>query len=234
MKHEDYAVFTAPTALSARDETLEMSLPRFGAHGAARGVSLQVLMIAKRSFDVLMSLALLPVLLVTMAVLFFANRRWNMGPMFFVQQRMGRDCKPFNAIKLRTMTSVAKIERSAHCPLEEHRITRLGKFLRKSRLDELPQLLNVLKGDMSMVGPRPDYYEHARYFLDNVPGYRERHSVRPGISGLAQTEVGYAEGMSATRRKVWADLFYIQNRGLRMEAWIVWRTVAVVLGRGGA
>lgn len=189
---------------------------------------------SKRVFDVAMSLILIPILVLLMIVLVVANRFANKGSLFFIQTRMGQDCKPFNAIKFRTMTHVNMIARTANCPLEEDRITALGRFLRKTRLDELPQILNVLNGDMSMVGPRPDYYEHALYFVEKIPGYRARHSVRPGISGLAQTEVGYVEGSSATRKKVGADLYYIRNRNFRMEAWIVWRTVQVVMCRGGA
>ena len=87
---------------------------------------------------------------------------------------------------------------------------------------------------MSLIGPRPDYFDHAVHFLDEVPGYRERHSVRPGISGLARTEVGYVEGVEATRQKVNADLYYITNSGFALEFWILWRTFAVILGRAGA
>ncbi|MEP1201222.1 sugar transferase [Tateyamaria sp.] len=188
---------------------------------------------AKRSFDIVMVLLLLVPLMMAMIVLAIANPFWNKGSMFFVQTRMGQNCKPFNAMKLRTMSASASIERTANCPLEEDRITPLGKWLRKTRLDELPQILNVMAGDMSMIGPRPDYFEHALHFLKEVPGYRARHAVRPGISGLAQTEIGYAVGNRATRKKVNADLIYIQNRTLRLEAWIVWRTLSVVIGRCG-
>jgi lipopolysaccharide/colanic/teichoic acid biosynthesis glycosyltransferase len=86
---------------------------------------------------------------------------------------------------------------------------------------------------MSLIGPRPDFYDHALVYLDVVPGYRERHAVRPGISGLAQTELGYVEGLAATERKVMMDLHYIRNASVRMEAWVVWRTLRVVLGRCG-
>lgn len=126
------------------------------------------------------------------------------------------------------------IERDAHSPLEEDRITPLGKLMRKARFDELPQIFNVLKGDMSLIGPRPYYIEHAQYFVEHVPGYRERHIVRLGISGLAQTEIGYAEGVHATRNMVAADLYYIENRSFRLETWIFLRTISVVVGRGGA
>ncbi|MBO9447974.1 sugar transferase [Ruegeria sp. R14_0] len=199
-----------------------------GTHGVLFGI-------AKRGFDLVVSLVfLLPLAVLCGVVLLILNPIWNKGPLFFAQERMGRNCKPFTAYKFRSMRPAPKIERSADCPLEEDRITPLGHFLRKTRLDELPQIINVFKGEMSLVGPRPDYIEHARQYLSDVPGYQERHNVRPGISGWAQVELGYIEGTDATRRKVQADLYYIANSGLAMEALIVWRTVSVMLRRGGA
>lgn len=190
--------------------------------------------IFKRSFDILVSIALLPGLIGAILVLLVLNPFLNQGSVFFVQKRMGRGCKGFHAIKFRSMRSVTKITRSADDPLELDRITPLGHFLRKSRLDELPQVLNVLMGDMSLIGPRPDFIDHAEEYLQTIPGYRERHMVRPGISGLAQTELGYIEGITATRRKVQADLYYITHRGIGLEMWIFWRTLSVVARRSGA
>jgi lipopolysaccharide/colanic/teichoic acid biosynthesis glycosyltransferase len=177
---------------------------------------------------------LAPVMIVTSLALLFLNPAKNRGPLFYVQTRMGKDCKPFRAIKFRSMTCAPVIERGANDPLETHRITKLGDFLRRSRLDETPQIINVLKGDMSLVGPRPDYIVHAQEYVETIAGYKDRHAVRPGISGYAQTEVGYVESMDGTRDKVAADLFYIKNRSLRLEAWIVWRTIQTVVCRGGA
>lgn len=190
--------------------------------------------IAKRAFDVVGSLLLLPILLVVGLVLLVLNPFLNQGPLLFVQSRMGRGCKSFQAFKFRSMRPAPVIARGADSPLETDRITPLGGFLRKSRIDELPQIVNVLLGDMSLIGPRPDYFDHAVEYLDCIPGYRERHVVRPGISGLAQTELGYVEGVEATRRKVKADLFYIANMSAAMELWIFWRTLKVVARRGGA
>ncbi|WP_319825134.1 sugar transferase [Thalassovita sp.] len=186
----------------------------------------------KRLFDIGLSLFLLPSLLMLVAGLLLLNPFFNRGSLFFVQPRMGHHCRSFRAYKFRTMTAGAA--RGPNDPLERDRITPLGGFLRRSRLDEVPQILNVLKGDMSLIGPRPDYYDHAIAYLDVVQGYRERHLVRPGISGLAQTEVGYAEGLEATRTKVCADLYYITHTGFALEAWIFWRTLLTVFGRAGA
>lgn len=233
MKHEDFAAFAAnyrvadPTGHGPGDVNYPFRSQK------RPGFARPHFVVAKRIVDIVVSLLLLPVLAVVALILLCVNPFKNPGSLFYVQDRMGRDCEPFRAIKFRTMRPATVIDRSANCPVETDRITPLGAFLRKSRLDELPQVLNVLAGDMSLIGPRPDYYDHACHFLDNVPGYRERHAVRPGISGLAQTEVGYVHGTEATRRKVHADLFYISHSGFRLETWVFFRTLAVVFKQVG-
>lgn len=190
--------------------------------------STETFLICKRGFDVALATCLLPILLTTAAVLIVLNPLLNRGPLFFAQIRMGRDCKPFVAYKFRTMRTARHVTRRPHDPPEAHRITRLGLFLRQTRIDEIPQIINVLKGDMSLIGPRPDYFHHARHYVRTVPGYRTRHTVKPGISGLAQTEVGYAHEAETVANKVRADIYYINNAGFRLEMWIFWRTVLVV------
>jgi lipopolysaccharide/colanic/teichoic acid biosynthesis glycosyltransferase len=189
--------------------------------------------VLKRAFDISVSLLLLPLLVSVGFVICLLNPSLNKGGLLFAQIRMGQGCKAFVAYKFRTMRTTSRITRGAEDPVEINRITRLGIWLRKSRIDELPQLINVLKGEMSLIGPRPDYFHHARWFIRHVPGYRQRHAIRPGISGLAQTEVGYVEGAEATSAKVRADIFYINNACLRLDAWITWRTIVTVLGRKG-
>lgn len=195
-------------------------------HGAAFRIS-------KRIFDIVFSLLLLPFLIITALCLVLLNPFMNRGPLFYAQPRMGRGCRAFAAFKFRSMLPADRISRGANDPLETHRITPLGRALRKSRLDELPQVINVLRGDMSLIGPRPDYFHHARRYLREVPGYRARHAVRPGISGLAQTQLGYAQGLDATVAKTRADLYYIQNSSVLLDAWIFWRTLVTVFGRRG-
>lgn len=190
--------------------------------------------ISKRMFDLILSVLLLPLMLLIALLLLLANPIFNNGSVFFVQTRMGLNCKPFRMFKFRTMNGEDAIERSADCPLETSRIDRFGRFLRETRVDELPQVLNVMRGEMSFIGPRPDCYDHAEHYINEIEGYRMRHSVLPGISGLAQTTVGYTEGIEATRRKVSADLYYISNSGFRLEAWIFLHTFAVILGRAGS
>jgi lipopolysaccharide/colanic/teichoic acid biosynthesis glycosyltransferase len=166
-------------------------------------------------------------------VLMVANRKLNPGRLFYSQTRMGQDCHPFQALKFRTMLSVETISRGAFDALEHDRITPFGKFLRKARLDELPQALNILRGDMSLIGPRPDFYDHAKVYIETVHGYRERHCMRPGISGYAQVRHGYIEGIEGVRSKVTADLQYIAKASFWVDLKITWATIKVVVGRQG-
>ncbi|WP_210530307.1 sugar transferase [Rubellimicrobium arenae] len=188
---------------------------------------------AKRAFDVAVSLVLMwPLLLVALGLLVL-NPFLNNGSLFFVQERMGQNGRPFRAYKFRSMTDAPVIKRGAWDALDSDRITPLGAILRKARLDELPQVLNVLKGDMSLIGPRPDFIDHARVYVNEVPGYRERHAVRPGISGFAQTEVGYVDGLEGVHAKVAADLYYVRHASILFDLWIAGRTLQVILGRKG-
>ena len=142
---------------------------------------------------------------------------------------MGENCSVFPAIKFRTMVPVKEITRKYNDPIETNRITSFGKVLRQSRIDELPQILNVLKGEMSLIGPRPDYYIHALEYLKNVKGYRERHVIRPGITGLSQIRLGYAEGLEATAKKVSVDNYYIQNVNYIIELKIIGNTILTII-----
>jgi lipopolysaccharide/colanic/teichoic acid biosynthesis glycosyltransferase len=184
---------------------------------------------SKRFFDIFISILLLPAIVIISLILLILNNHLNPGPIFFIQSRMGKNCKSFNAIKFRSMLNIDVIQRSYNDPIEQNRITPLGKILRNFRIDELPQIINVLKGDMSLIGPRPDYYEHALVFADRVRGYRSRHIIRPGISGLSQIRLGYAVGVTATRNKAVIDRFYIENAGFKLDTKIVFGTILTVL-----
>ena len=124
--------------------------------------------------------------------------------------------------------------RGAFDALETDRINFLGRLIRGTRIDELPQIINVLRGEMSLIGPRPDSYDHACVYVREIPGYADRHHVMPGISGFAQTEVGYVDGLDGIKRKVAADTYYIANASFWFDLWITWRTLHVVLARRGA
>ena len=189
--------------------------------------------INKRLFDIFLCLLLIPLLFIISIILLFVNYFFNPGSLFFIQDRMGKDCRVFTAIKFRTMVPIKEITRKYDEPIETNRITVFGKILRKSRIDELPQILNVLKGEMSLIGPRPDYYIHALEYLKNVKGYRERHIIRPGITGLSQIRLGYAEGLEATAKKVSIDNHYIQNVGYITELKIFVITIITIIRGAG-
>ncbi|PJI85118.1 lipopolysaccharide/colanic/teichoic acid biosynthesis glycosyltransferase [Yoonia maricola] len=189
--------------------------------------------VSKRVFDVGVSILLLPVLACVALALFVINPLLNRGPLMYFQRRMGQRGQPFRAFKFRTMRPVAASARGAYDRLEEDRISRMGRILRKVRIDELPQIINVLRGEMSMIGPRPDLYDHACVYLDSVPGYAARQQMLPGISGYAQTEVGYVDGKEGIQRKVAADLYYAMHASFLFDLWIAWRTVCVIVGRKG-
>ena len=185
--------------------------------------------INKRLFDIVVCLLLIPLFFIISIILLFLNYFFNSGSLFFIQERMGKDCRVFHAIKFRSMVPVKKITRKYNDPIETNRITSFGKILRKSRIDELPQILNVLNGEMSLIGPRPDYYIHALEYVKNVKGYRERHIIRPGITGLSQIRLGYAEGLEATAKKVIVDNYYIQNVNYTIELKIIGNTIITIL-----
>ena len=189
--------------------------------------------INKRIFDISVCILLFPLLLIISIILPLLNYFFNPGNLLFVQDRMGKNCSVFSAIKFRTMSPTKEITRKFDDPIELYRITPLGKILRKTRIDELPQILNVLKGEMSLIGPRPDYYIHALEYLKNVEGYQERYLIRPGITGLSQVRLGYAEGIEATAKKVTIDNYYIQNVGYIIEFKIIISTIlAIIRGMG--
>lgn len=189
---------------------------------------------SKRLFDIIVAMIALPLVAVIGILLMVINPVWNPGPVIFAQPRMGRGCRPFKAYKFRTMLPVARVNRGPDDPLEVERITPLGRFLRRARIDELPQFINVLMGEMSLVGPRPDYWEHAIHYAATITGYRQRHRMRPGITGLAQVSSGYAEGLDQTLAKTRHDLRYIATTSWSMDLKIMLKTARVMLTGFGA
>lgn len=189
--------------------------------------------IVKRAFDVVVSLLALPVVAVVALILLVLNPFFNRGPVFYRQERMGRDQTPFTAVKFRTMVPVEAMTRGADDPVEVDRITPLGAILRKTRIDEFPQFLNILIGEMSVIGPRPDCVSHAREFLDMIPEYRARHAIRPGLSGLSQVTLGYVQGVEETRFKAQTDLAYIRNASALLDLKILWMTAVTIVSLQG-
>jgi sugar transferase (PEP-CTERM system associated) len=156
------------------------------------------------------------------------------GPVFYHQKRVGRGNKTFYCYKFRTMRKDAEADTGATWATDDDpRITRFGKFLRASRLDEIPQLWCVLKGDMHFVGPRPERPEFVERLKEAIPYYEVRHMVRPGITGWAQVQYKYGNTVEDAREKLQYDLFYIKNASVGLDFWIVFQTIKIVLlGRG--
>ncbi len=185
----------------------------------------------KRAMDLTFAIAALIVLTPVFALVALAVLLTMGWPVFFTQARVGKGLREFNVIKFRTM--VRDAEALSGPVLAEHddaRITRLGGFLRRYRLDEIPQLINIVRGDMSFVGPRPERQFFVDQHLASIPGYRERFRVKPGVSGLAQVSGTYA---TTPERKLKYDLIYLYHQNLLMDIQILVETVRVVLtGRG--
>ncbi|MCX7567508.1 sugar transferase [Sulfitobacter sp. F26169L] len=189
--------------------------------------------LTKRLMDFAFALLCLPFLLILTVLICVANPFWNPGKVFFRQRRMGRHGKAFTMWKFRTMADNGAAVRDANAPLDADRITSLGRLLRRSKLDELPNIFNILTGDMSLVGPRPDAFEHATEYALSVPRYRKRFTVRPGITGLAQVRGGYADNLRSVRRKARYDSYYIRHRSILFEFSIIGATIGVVLSGFG-
>lgn len=178
-------------------------------------------------FSILLLIALSPVLLAAaLAILVTMGR-----PVVFSQERLGKDMRPFHAHKFRTMVRDAEAASGPVLATEEDpRITAVGRVLRTYRIDELPQLVNILVGEMSFVGPRPEREFFVTQFVETIPGYRERFRIKPGATGLAQVSGGYA---TTPERKLKYDLIYMYHQNLLMDVRIVADTIRVVLtGRG--
>jgi lipopolysaccharide/colanic/teichoic acid biosynthesis glycosyltransferase len=155
------------------------------------------------------------------------------GNPFFTQMRIGLHGKPFRIFKIRTMHH-DRHGKPRFCAQEDDRILPGGQLLRKTRIDELPQLFNVLRGDMALVGPRPEQPAFVESFIKEIPGYADRHGIKPGITGLAQITQGYVDSLDGTRHKLDYDLLYIRNRSLGLWCSVVLGTVRVVLFGHGA
>jgi len=151
------------------------------------------------------------------------------GPILFVQNRTGRGGRPFGLVKFRTMCNEPAPRRSEWVSDNTNRITRVGKWLRRFRLDELPQLVNVVKGEMNIVGPRPHPVSNYELFLRHIPYYEFRSLVRPGITGWAQVRYGYANDLEEETEKMRYDFYYIKHRSLLLDLRIVLETLGVLL-----
>lgn len=182
----------------------------------------------KRIVDTLAALVLLPVLLPVMLVTAIVIKLDSKGPAFFLQPRMGYRARPFLMYKFRSMYHDMSGE-DFTISEDDPRITRVGRVLRKYRIDELPQIFNILKGEMSFIGPRPESVSLSEWYEQDVPFFSYRHVVRPGISGWAQVEQGYAAEIPGMERKLQYDFYYIKHVSLWLDVLISLKTVRILL-----
>ena len=190
--------------------------------------------VLKRVFDVGATVAALPVLLPLSAVVAVTVLINSGRPVLFWQERVGLGGQPFQIVKFRTMTRDSERSGPAFAQKADLRVTPTGAFLRKFRLDELPQFWNVLRGEMSIIGPRPEQSAFAADFEESIPLYASRHWVRPGITGWAQVNQGYTDNLGQTMEKLRYDFYYLKHLSLRLDLLIVWKTVQTILGGFGA
>ncbi len=194
-------------------------------------------MFSKRLFDIFASLVLLavawPIMILTALIIKLESG--FKGPVFYEQVRVGISWRLFRVIKFRSMRTDAELKgRPIMATRNDNRVTRVGRFIRKVRIDELPQLFNVLRGDMSFVGPRPERPEFMEKFAETIPYYSERHRVKPGITGWAQLCYPYGENEIDALKKLQYDLYYVKNYSVFFDLMIMLQTIEVVLWGKGA
>ena len=187
----------------------------------------------KRYADVILSASLLILTSPLTLIAGLLIKLEDGGPIFFRQQRSGLLGQPFEILKLRTMAPSAEAEGAMWSAPNDQRITTVGRLLRKVRIDELPQLINVLRGEMSLIGPRPEQPELEFSLENNIPNYRLRHWIRPGISGWAQVNMPYASNLNDAELKLSYDLYYLRNGSVWLDLLILFKTIKVVLKAAG-
>ncbi len=188
----------------------------------------------KRWFDIALIVLLSPVIAPLMLITALLIKYQSKGPIFFWQKRVGYQGKVFNMVKFRSMSTDSEKNGSQFAEDGDARITRFGRFIRKMRIDELPQLWNILRGEMSLIGPRPEQIVFVEEYKMTIPNYMDRHQVLPGITGLAQIKQGYVDDAEGTRTKLKYDLFYIKNISFKLDMHIVFQTIYTMATGFGA
>lgn len=185
----------------------------------------------KRTFDVCSCGVALVLLAIPMAVIALKIKQESPGPVIYAQRRVGLNGKVFNLYKFRSMYQDAEVAGARWAQDGDPRVTPFGKFLRNKRLDEIPQFWNVVKGDMSLIGPRPERPAFHEVFCERIHGWEQRVVVKPGITGLAQVEGGYD---LLPKEKAKIDILYIEHRNAHMDWGIIWRTIRTMISGEGA
>ena len=191
-------------------------------------------MLVKRLLDILCVLAALPFALPLMLLTAIAIRLESAGSVLFVQNRVGQGGREFKIYKFRSMRTDSEQNGAQLAQVGDSRITRVGSFIRKTRLDELPQFFNILKGDMSLIGPRPEQKVFVEQFEKSIPFYQYRHIVKPGLSGWAQVTQGYAGNTDETQVKIEHDFYYIKHFSFSLDVLIIFKTMKIILTGFGA
>lgn len=185
----------------------------------------------KRILDILLVLLALPIAIPIILIFAIFIKLETPGPAFFLQERVGLHGKYFKVIKLRSMELNAEKNGAQWATKNDPRVTKVGAFIRKTRIDELPQLINVLKGDMSLIGPRPERPVFTAQFNEEIPGFIDRLQVKPGITGWAQVNGGYD---ITPREKLELDRYYINNMSFWLDLKIILKTIKVCITGDGA
>lgn len=188
----------------------------------------------KRLSDIILASLLFPIALILSIIIALLIKIDSEGPVFFTQDRIGQGGKTYKIIKFRTMYKDAEIDGPRFTERDDPRITYIGRILRRLHLDELPQIWNILKGEMSFIGPRPEQAKLVKEFEKEIPFYSYRHLVKPGITGWAQVNQGYAAGITETIEKLEYDLYYIKNLSPWLDLVILLKTVKMIITRWGS
>ena len=201
----------------------------FSGRGRQARISAVTRSVVHRLVALVGAIVCLPLALLT-AVLIRLDSR---GPVFYKQERVGKGGREFTLVKFRSMRTDAEADGPVWAAKTDSRITRVGKIIRKSRMDEIPQFWNILRGDMNFVGPRPERPHFVSQLAQEIPYYHQRHLIAPGLTGWAQIKYPYGASIEDARQKLQYDLFYIKNQSLILDAIIMFETVKIILfGRG--
>jgi sugar transferase (PEP-CTERM system associated) len=190
--------------------------------------------IVRRMVSFTVAFIVLTICLPFIPFIILAVRLSSPGPILFRQTRVGRRGRPFSVLKFRTMRQDAEDQGAVWATRNDPRVTPLGRFMRQTRLDEIPQLWNVLRGEMGFVGPRPERPEFVHWLSSEIPFYDLRHIIRPGITGWAQVRYQYGATLEETKQKLEYDLYYIKHLSLGLDLLIMFETIKTIILRRGA